>query len=328
MDLEKQFLKDLDSVLSKERKNKTCLYPGCGAAPINSHVIARKTLKLIAENSHVLTWLPPHISPWKIAKATVAGVPEEQLYGELQSIGIGEVNKVTKPMFCSSHDNRLFGPLERMEFSFQPEQVLLLAYRVLGFASLRMPTMSVMDNFSDVMKKYNHEIGAEKYARMQGFLTEDWVRKIYQRYEQIRDAHDYSQLGYSIYLVNMPPCIAAFNGFVYAFGFDEVQAIADDTQAITAEDFMSFTFLPYETSNQSICVISWLKDSWRAQRFLLSSRINELSEEKRQELLLSLAFASTIYISPAWWSSLSREKREEFKRIHLNETRKSVALFC
>src|SRR5215470_19464659 len=131
MDLEKQFLIDLDDAQSRERRNKICLYPGCGAKAINSHVIARKMLKPIAENGHVLTWLPPRISPWKIAEAIVAGVPEEQLYGEPQRVGIKDV-KVTKPLFCSSHDNLLFAPLDTPKFSFEPEQVLLLAYRVLA----------------------------------------------------------------------------------------------------------------------------------------------------------------------------------------------------
>jgi hypothetical protein len=37
-------------------RNGTCLYPGCKKKPINSHIVAEKTLKLIAENSKVLTW--------------------------------------------------------------------------------------------------------------------------------------------------------------------------------------------------------------------------------------------------------------------------------
>lgn len=326
---EKHLLKDLDGALSRVRKNKTCLYPTCSASPISSHVIARKTLKLIAENGHVLTWLPLRISSWKIAQAIHAGSPLERLYEEPQNVGIGDVNKITSPLFCSSHDNSLFSPLEKGAFSFQAEQVLLFAYRVLSSISFRRHVISAIDDVIEITKKHNYYSALsepERYARLQRFLADDAIREIYQRYEQIRMARDYSQLGYSIYPVNMPPCIAATYGFVSTYG-DEAQGIVNGTQAITAEDFISFTFLPHETSNQSLCVISWLKGSQRAQRFLLLSRINELSQEEQQDVLLSLAFASPIiYISPPWWRSLSEEKRKEFKKTHINANAKYAAL--
>lgn len=152
------------------------------------------------------------------------------------------------------------------------------------------------------------------------------VWEVYRQYEELRVARDYSQLGYSVYSVNMPPCIAATYGFMSTHG-DEAQAIVNGTQAMSADNCMSFTFLPHKTLNQSICVISWLRGSQRAQRFLLLSGINELAEKEQQDLLLSLAFRSpTIYISPTWWRSLREEKREEYKQIHIHANRKYAAL--
>lgn len=54
-----EFVEDLDKAIEKATRNPTCLYPGCSNPPIGSHVIARRTLQLIAENSHVLIWSIP-----------------------------------------------------------------------------------------------------------------------------------------------------------------------------------------------------------------------------------------------------------------------------
>jgi hypothetical protein len=189
--------------------------------------------------------------------------------------------------------------------------------------------ISAIDAVIEVAKKhsYYHTLSEpERYARLQRFFANDVVWEVYRQHEELRVARDYNQLGYSVYSVNMPPCIAATYGFMSTHG-DEAQAIVNGTQAMSADNFMSFTFLPHKTLNQSICVISWLRGSQRAQRFLLLSRINELSEKEQQDLLLSLAFRSpTIYISPTWWRSLREEKREEYKQIHIDANRKYAAL--
>jgi hypothetical protein len=326
---DKQLIKDLENALGKARKNKVCLYPACSNLPIGSHIIARKILRLIAEKGHVLTWLPHHISAWDMQKALDEDIPLERLYEEPVSIGIGDVKKVTTPLFCHYHDESIFRPIEKTDFSFQPEQVLLLAYRALSSISFSRWKASAMDEVIKIAKKHDHSHGLsepKRYARWQRFLAKDEVWEVYRQHEQLRAAHDYSKLGYSTYLVNIPPCIAATYGFIPTSGND-AQDIVNGTQAVTSKDFMSFTFLPHETLNQSICVISWLRGSLRAQQFLLESRINELSEKEQQDLFFSLFFAAhTIYISPTWWHSLSEEKREEYKKTRLNRGKKYAAL--
>ena len=46
-----KLLADVDDVLKKAGKNATCLYPGCSNTPIGSHIVARKALKLVADNN-------------------------------------------------------------------------------------------------------------------------------------------------------------------------------------------------------------------------------------------------------------------------------------
>src|SRR5205814_568 len=77
---------------------------------------------------------------------------EEQLYEEPVSVGIRDVNKVAHPLFCSYHDESIFRPLEKSAFSFQPEQILLLAYRALSSMRFGRLEVSAIDAVIEIAK--------------------------------------------------------------------------------------------------------------------------------------------------------------------------------
>jgi len=100
-------------------------------------------------------------------------------------------------------------------------------------------------------------------------------------------------------------CIASTYSFIPVEG-NEAKAIIDGRQALTVEDAVCFSLLPYKPMNNSICMISWLRGSKRAQRFMTWHKINKLSEKEQRDLFLSFAFESpTLYISPTWWQSIA-----------------------
>lgn len=323
----KETIQNLENVFRRAHRNTTCLFPGCDGRPIGSHIIARKTLELIANEGHVLTWLPRKVTAWDLMRSMSEGRPLEQLYEKLIYVGIGDRNKVTEPLFCHDHDNSVFAALENEEFSFKPEQVLLLAFRAL--CSMLSSTSRTEAIFTALVKQHVYQNSLsklEKLINLQWFHDTELEWNIRKRYEQIREANDYDQLGWSMYLVNRQPCIAATYSFIPVEGNDAM-AIINDKLEITVEDEVCFSFLPYKPLDKSICVISWLKGSRRAQQFMTSHRINELPEEEQQDLFFSFAFESpTLYISPAWWQSLSDEEREKYKNIHLNVVRKHANL--
>lgn len=322
-----KFFQNLEDALKKANRNKTCLYPGCSRKPIASHVISRKTLELIAEKSHILTWLTRKVSTFDMAKTIEAGKSLEQLFAEPIRVGIGDKNKVTYPLFCQEHDDRVFAPLDTRGFSFQPEQVALLAYRALC-AMILGP--SITEAILTVAKQYGYQHSLNTTAgsaKLQRFLATELVLNVRQLYAQIQSANDYDKLGWSMYLVNMQPCVAATYALIPVDNDGDAKAIIDGTQTLTVEDAVSFSFLPYKPLHQSICVISWLKDSPRAKDLMTLNRVNELSEQEQQDLFLTFAFQSpNIFISPSWWESLTEEKREEYKQIHLNTGREHAAL--
>ena len=235
-------IQNVEDVIRRAGRNTTCLFSGCEGRPIGSHVIARKTLELIADESHVLTWLPRRITAWDMMRSMSEGRPVEQLYEEPIRVGIGDRDRVTEPLFCGVHDNRIFAPLEHEEFSFQPQQVALLAYRAL--CSMLHSTASTEAIFTAVAKQHDNQrlLGAlQTLRKLQRFQATELVLQVRQLYEQIQSANNYNQLGWSMYLVNIPPCIAATYSLIPVEG-NEALAITNGKLAITVGDAVSFSF--------------------------------------------------------------------------------------
>lgn len=313
-------LADVDDVLKKAGRNSTCLYPSCSGTPIGSHIVARKVLKLVADNnSKVLTW-NPNLSAWDMARSVDAGESLMQAYAEPISVGIRDKRNVASPLFCETHDGPVFAPLEHGEFSCTAEQVLLLAYRALCAKTFAVPPTEPL--FA-VSRKHGHIHSLstpEKLSRVLRYQANDVVIEARQRHEDLLVARDYQQLGWAMFVVDMPPCVASTNALIPATDIEQ-KAVIDGIQAFSAEDVITFSLFPTEQNN-SIGVISWLRGSQRAHRFLEARNIYHLSEQERQDDFLSLAFESPIvYISPPWWRSLSSEQREEYTQMQLDACR-------
>lgn len=315
-----EFVEDLDKAIAKATRNPTCLYPNCSNSPIGSHVIARRTLQLIAENNHVFTWLTP--SSREMVNTRQAGIPLEQLSEKPVPVGIRNKRKVTDPLFCAEHDSKIFAPVETQEFSFRPEQILLLAYR--ASCSLTYPHSSLTEAILEVARKhhYTHSLDTpEGIQKLERFQAVQCVIDARQHYTDIYQSHDYNKFRWVTYLVNIPVCIAATYTLI-PIDENEAQAIVNGTQLLTPKDVVNFSLLPYPRANKSFCVISWLKGSLRGDQLLTFNRIPELSEPEKQDFFLTFAFASpTLYVSPVWWNSLSEEKRKEYTQIRMDAGR-------
>ena len=236
-----------EDAIKKAHKNGTCLYPGCTEKPISSHVIARKTLRLIAEDGKVLTWNMPNA--YSMFNQFKAGKPMKDLALVPEPVGIHDVRKVTHPIFCHDHDHRIFASIEKDEIAshsaFLPEQVVLLAYR---------PLCSVTYNDTltpallEVIKQqgYMHPLNdPERYNRLLRFRAEDILLKAQQSYEHIHLTQDYQQLGWSVYPVNMQPCIAAtYSHIPNDSDSNDAQSIVDGTLTLAAGGCRQFYFAP------------------------------------------------------------------------------------
>src|SRR5207248_2533300 len=123
----------------------------------------------------------------------------------------------------------------------------------------------------------------KKYERLLRFQARDILLKAQRQYERIHLTQDYQQLGWSVYPVNVQPCFAAAYSLIPNTD-DDAPSIVDGAITLSAEDVVSFTLLPDPRLDKSICILSWLKGSQRAQRFMILQGINELSEQERQDV--------------------------------------------
>lgn len=324
-------LKFLEDELRQQREqarlNARCFYPDCTQQPIRSHVISRKLLRRIAQNDKVLTWSSPETSLMEMADAVDAGQPLELLNNIPVSVDIGDV-ELTDPLFCHPHDERVFRQIDgsNKEIAARPamipKQVLLLAFRALCSLSYqltsRQPPLDTILEFSKRVG-YTHSLHkAENYVRQHRLLAKETMLAVYERYEQMRRSGDYSQLAYSLYVVNVPPCIAATYALI-PLTAKEKEDFANGKLLVSPMDAVSFSFLPHHPNTNSLCVFSWLAGSERAQRFFLENKINNLSEQEQLARFFERAFESAnIYISPRWWNSLTEERRAEYTRIHFS----------
>lgn len=315
---EEKFFDAIEDTIKKARGNNACLFPNCNRKPIGSHIIARRTLKDIADNKfQVLTWSLRNITTFQMSKSLKTGQPLEKLYEEPIPVHINAKNWMKYPIFCKYHDNNVFAPLENRGFSFQPEQLVLLAFR--AFCSMIFSLLETEAIFSALVNQHSFQRSLstqEDLLKLQRFQATEVFLQVRQRYEQILSSKDYDQLECLPYQVNIQPSIAATYSLFPAV---DATTIINGTQGLTVEDAVSFSFLPYKSMNNSICVISFLRGSQGARRFKTLYKVDELTENEQQDLFLTFAFKSPIiYISPTWWHSLSEEKRDEYKKIHLD----------
>ncbi|HYU74246.1 MAG TPA: hypothetical protein VEL31_16365, partial [Ktedonobacteraceae bacterium] len=80
-----QFVEPFRKKLKQLNKNTQCVYPGCKKKPIGSHVIAESVLKLLADQSKVLTW---EHSEDEIIVNAIRGHEWEHVYKQPKSVGI------------------------------------------------------------------------------------------------------------------------------------------------------------------------------------------------------------------------------------------------
>jgi hypothetical protein len=296
-------INNLENEIRKAHTNTACLYPGCREKPISSHIIAEKTLKIIAKDGHVLTWLPTtSYTLLKNAKLEEGG--EEPV-----EVGIGDKHKVTSPLFCRSHDQRIFAPLEIQNFSATYDQITLLTYRALCDVVL---TMSETIALLTTLREQKDPLVANTLAtqqRLQRIQDTNLILK--DLYERMLLAQNKNQVDWIVYNMKTQPCIAATYCFIPLNG-DHPKTVIDGKSSVTVEDMLAFSFLPQDQG--SVCIISWLRGSQRAFRFLGQSQVRKLSEKEREDFFLSRAFESpTLYLSPLWWNSLSAEERTRLK---------------
>lgn len=322
---------EFNNTLRDMYEHAMCLCEYCNKRACRSHIIPRSILKLLEENGNINIWRKKsseQLVRIRHKYTHIKQLPEtdEPVYVSIGAEGIHDT--VTYPLFCQDHDKDLFKPIENGNpIALNPsnmEQVFFLQYRIA--ASLVFDTKRgqlELDELHSIAQRRNlHEIDPNRIANIQPDINNNGAYKTFNQCERIRITKQYDRLDCQIYLIDVPHSIAAAQQFIPPDN-------NDSHQRVSLKDYMFFTLLPHVGVNKSVCILSWLKGSKRAEQFIHFYKLNtahDLTDDEREKLLLEITFqSSTLYISPRWWkNTLSDQEREYYKQIRKNLYREGL----
>ena len=107
----------------RDKKNKTCLYPGCERQPIRGHSIQEANLELIARDGKLMSMNVP------------LGKSRSRSYFRFKLEEIGKNPASMFKGFCSEHDDDVFKPIEdNRVYTNTSIQNFLFAYRACAYS--------------------------------------------------------------------------------------------------------------------------------------------------------------------------------------------------
>jgi hypothetical protein len=319
---------DIQRSWLKVSDNKECMHPCCTNTPIGSHIIAESILRQISLDDKVFLWSPE-------IKDMIRNARNDQhwdeLYTQPQLVDIkaktkhakAKITDITRPLFCSYHDNDVFRSIEEEVFTGRSEQVLLYAYRVLCYKTINVQAYEDFLTLAVLSKRLTQSDKIELLKQMEVLVN---IRKECEKILFFQG--DYARLQHECFsLPNFRLIMACTDAFIDVDN-EEYEKASLGAMPLGLEDNIVFSLLPDKKNNKSICVISWIGQSKLALRFL--EKIRRIFIMERQDYLLKYGFTcANVYVSPTWWNSLNQQQQQEYTKLRtrsgkdFNEYRKS-----
>lgn len=305
-----QFVEPLRKKIQGLNRNKRCIVHGCKEKPAHSHVIPESILRLLSDQQgKILTW---EYSDEEILINLIRGKTWNQLFQEPKRIGVNK--DATYPIFCETHDNSIFAPLEKPGYYYEPEQAALLAYRALCYKTWN-PRLG--DKLEFEIADQNPTI-AQEYRRL---FSLDTILAARQKLANIVQSKNYQKLQWTKRVLKMNSCIACTDAFVPYHGIEDANNIASGKTTFVPEDYVTFTFYPDETLYASVCVITWFKDNKRGEAFINDLDPDKSSQDEVFNRIFNYALSmSLVYTSQQFWDYLGPEYKEAYVKLRMSRT--------
>lgn len=237
-----------------------------------------------------------------------------------ERFGVNEASVFTG--FCSVHDDQIFAPLEKTEFSGSAEQCFLLAYRALArelFAKQgavrNIPLLKEMDRGRPVPD----QIAIQRFVEPYRVGTETGLRDL-ETYKAECDRYleeqDFSGVRYYIVELGDPPDVLCSAGL-----FPECDFNGRPLHNLERLDFLpdSLWISTIGWPGRGALVFTWLEGHDRACRQFISS-LDELLDDAIPHAVMRLLFEhfENMFLAPRWWCSLSDSIRQRLlQRLQL-----------
>ena len=298
----------------RRTRKKECLAPqqlhsACRGKVISAHTVSRSSLEKIAENGHVLSFVP---SVSNLLKHGSAIKPQPQ--------GVGRASTFTG--FCEKHDNLIFSPLEKSSFIGSPIQCFLLAYRALA-RELHIKNAAADHNqrLTNLSKDLG-PIGKLIQPRQDSFQlgTEIGFRDMLSHKSKFDDVLLHKKfddiVAHIIELPNPPPVMCSGGVFPeHTLSGERIQRLAPPQESFSLICFSSFA-----SSTGGIIVFSWLKEA-AIEGFRFIQDLSTIPDHLVTAHFLRFVFESceNVHIRPSWWKELSTETKNAIVR-HMDVT--------
>lgn len=297
---------EVSNAFRDAHSRKTCLAPDlvkaeCSQQIIQAHTIPKSSsLKAISRDGHVYGFVP---SLENFKKGNGALFP--------QLVGVNKASTFTG--FCSTHDDSIFSPIEKQEFTSSQEQCFLLAYRALSrevYAKSASASMAPLRKSLDKGKSEE----AQRHIQETSFLFDLGVsagvndNEFYKaEFDRRLNSGDFSDVRAYIVRLDEPPAVMCSGAFFPEEDFDG-NSLQDLVDLEKIPDLVSVN--SFASGSYGYVVLSWLSQNDSSCMALVNS-LAKIPNDSITPALLRLFFVhfENLYISPVWWEGLSAGQR-------------------
>lgn len=286
---------------------KTCLAPiewhdSCKGKIVRAHTVPRSSsLKRIARSGHVYGFVP---NLENLQKG--GGVLAPQL------IGINSASTFTG--FCSTHDRKIFSPVETRQFQGELDQMFALAYRSMCREGY---TKDAAAEVSEMMRELDRGRPTDEQMEIQAlsFLNSVGVsagardnahyKKIFDRFLV---ASDFSSISGLVLYSNHAPPVMCSGSFFPEQDFDGRQ-LQDLSDISRTPEMISVT--SFFDGVRGVVAFVWLGDSEEVSSTFIQSLLRQ-GREACTDALMRLIFEhfENTLVAPDWWEGLDDRQRD------------------
>ena len=291
---------------------QTCSSPAsfhekCSAKIVNAHTVPKSaSLKSIARNGHVYG---PKYSFEHFLQSDKRFAPT--------LIGINKASTFTG--FCTIHDNDIFSPLEDEEFSNEPQQCFLLAYRAFArecYTKSATANLGTMRSKLDRGKSLDAQMNIQMINCMSDIgtnATQDDNLRHKECYDICLESSDFDQVRALSFEFDAPPPVMASGAIFPDYDFDG-NLIQDLMEFRQTPDLLTIT--SFFDGKFGYIVFAWLESCHiSAEKIVLS-----LLQKPRADIPILLAqylFSNleNCYSAPDWWEGLDNHTQETIIKL-------------
>lgn len=277
------------------------MHTDCSGLIVRAHTVPKSgSLGKIAEDGHVYAFTP-----------TLESLIQNNGALRAQLVGVNRASAFTG--FCSTHDTKLFAPLELYDFTASQEQCFLLAYRAYA---REIYTKKAAAASAKVNAQLDRGHPIEKQLLVQSFSAVynvglnaalNDIAHHQPRFDTLLLSGDFSTVRAYVVTFDCPPPVMCSGAFSPEQDF-EGNLLQDLNDLSKVPSIISAT--SFYGGQHGHFVLVWLLDGDAVCVPFVKSLASIPDAELSSALVrFMFEFIENVHISPAWWNSLSESHR-------------------